>query len=167
MAANLHKAVPDLALLLVGDGVERQRLEQKVFDLGLENIVFTGTVGHEEIPAHIAAMDIAIVLGPGDGRFHYSPLKLREYMACATPVVATRAGELAGLITDGVDGLLVEPGSVESLASAIRTLHASPELRRSLGRAGREKMVSEGSWELQVQRTYDKLSQLGARAAGE
>ena len=164
MVASLRGEIPDLALLLVGDGVERKRLEQRVADLGLDNVVFTGTVGHEEIPAHIAAMDVAMVLSPPDGRFHYSPMKLREYMACARPVIASRAGELAGFITDRVDGLLVEPGSVESLAEAVRALHDSPDLRYRLADAGREKMVRDGSWELQVQRTYDKLTQIGARA---
>ncbi len=164
LLASLRDEMPDVTLLLVGDGVERKRLEQRASELGLDNVVFTGTVGHDEIPAHIAAMDVAIVLGPGDGRFHYSPLKLREYMACARPVIASRAGELAGFITEGVDGLLAEPGSVESLAAAVRALYQSTELRRSLGAAGREKMVREGSWELQVRRTYDKLAQIGSRA---
>jgi glycosyltransferase involved in cell wall biosynthesis len=164
VAASLQETIPELTLLLVGDGVERHRLEERVADLGLDNVVFTGTVGHSEIPAHIGAMDVALVLSPGDGRFHYSPLKLREYMACARPVVASRAGELAAFITEGADGLLVEPGSVEELASAVRTLHDSPELRASLGAAGRDKMVREGSWERQVERTYEKLAQIGARA---
>jgi len=163
MAAALRDAVPGLTLLLVGDGVERRRLEERAASLGLDNVVFTGTVSHSEIPAHIAAMDAAVVLSPPDGRFHYSPLKLREYMACARPVIASRAGELAGFITDGEDGLLVEPGSVDSLASAVRKLHDSPELQARLGSAGREKMIREGSWERQVQRTYDKLGEIGAR----
>ena len=164
MVTSLRDEMPDLALLLVGDGVERMRLEQRASDLGLDAVVFTGTVGHDEIPAHIAAMDVALVLSPGDGRFHYSPLKLREYMACARPVIASRAGELAQFITEGVDGLLAEPGSVESLAAAVRSLHDSAEQRRSIAAAGREKMVREGSWELQVRRTYDKLAQISSRA---
>lgn len=164
MAAALQEQIPELSLLLVGDGVERRRLEEKVARLGLDNVVFTGTVAHTEIPVHIAAMDVALVLSPGDGRFHYSPLKLREYMACAVPVVASRAGELAEFINEETDGLLAEPGSVEALAGAVRSLHASPELRLRLGAAGRDKMVRDGSWERQVERTYEKLAQLGASA---
>lgn len=163
MAAQLRDEIPELTLLLVGDGVERQRLEERGAGLGLDNVVFTGTVAHSEIPAHIAAMDAALVLSPGDGRFHYSPLKLREYMACAVPVIASRAGELADFITEGRDGLLVEPGSVDDLAAAVRTLHDSPDLRSKLGSEGREKMVEEGSWERQVLRTYDRLGEIGAR----
>lgn len=163
MAAKLRASIPELTLLLVGDGVERQRLEERVTSLALDNVVFTGTVAHSEIPAHIAAMAVALVLSPGDGRFHYSPLKLREYMACAVPVVASRAGELANLITEGRDGLLVEPGDVDDLAAAVRSLHESPDLRSKLGSEGREKMVREGSWERQVHRTYDKLGEIGAR----
>ena len=90
MAARLKETIPELTLLLVGDGVERQRLESRVAKLGLDNVMFTGTVGHSEVPAHIVAMDVALVLSPKDGLFHYSPIKLREYMACARPVVASQ-----------------------------------------------------------------------------
>jgi glycosyltransferase involved in cell wall biosynthesis len=164
MAARLKETIPGLTLLLVGDGVERQRLESRVAELGLDNVMFTGTVGHSEVPAHIAAMDLALVLSPKDGQFHYSPIKLREYMACARPVVASRAGELAEFINEGVDGLLVEPGSVDDLAAAVRSLHESPELRSRLGEAGRDRMVREGSWERQVDRTYEKLTEIRARS---
>jgi glycosyltransferase involved in cell wall biosynthesis len=164
MAAELQESIPQLTLLLVGDGVERHRLESRVQELGLNNVVFTGTVGHSEIPAHIAAMDVALVLSPPDGRFHYSPIKLREYMACGRPVVASRAGELAEFIDEGADGLLVEPGRVDDLSVAVRSLQQSPELRSRLGAAGRERMVREGSWEHQVERTYAKLTEIGARS---
>ena len=164
LAARLNEAIPELTLLLVGDGVERQRLESRVAELGLDNVVFTGTVGHSEVPAYIAAMDVALVLSPKDGLFHYSPIKLREYMACARPVVASRAGELAEFINEGADGLLVEPGRVDDLAAAVRTLHDSAELRARLGDASRDRMVREGSWERQVDRTYEKLTEIGARS---
>ena len=164
MAARLKETIPELTLLLVGDGVERQRLESRVAELGLDNVMFTGTVGHSEVPAHIAAMDVALVLSPKDGLFHYSPIKLREYMACARPVVASRAGELAEFINEGADGLLVEPGRVDDLAAAVRSLHDSPELRATLGEASRDRMVREGSWERQVDRTYEKLTEIGARS---
>ena len=164
MAASLKETIPDLTLLLVGDGVERQRLESRVSELGLDNVMFTGTVGHSDVPAHIAAMDVALVLSPKDGQFHYSPIKLREYMACARPVIASRAGELAEYIDEGADGLLVEPGNVDDLAAAVRSLYESPELRSKLGKAGRDRMVREGSWERQVDRTYEKLTEIGARS---
>ena len=55
-------------------------------------------------------MDVAVVLAaPGDA-FHYSPLKLAEYLAAGVPVVAARAGVLPEQLCDGIDSVLVPPG---------------------------------------------------------
>ena len=161
VAAELREELPELRLLLVGDGLDRARIEAQVRRLNLRNVVFTGTVDHSDIPSHIAAMDVPLVLCPADDAFHYSPLKLREYMACGRPVIAPRIGELRDFISDGEDGLLVEPGDVLSLVAAIRRLCDNPDLRASMGVAARSKMVRDGSWERQVQRTSEALRLIG------
>ena len=78
--------------------------------LGLRNVVMTGTVGYLEIPEHVAAMDVAVITDRGTGSFHYSPLKLREYMAAGKAVIAPRIGEMARWLADGEDAVLVESG---------------------------------------------------------
>jgi len=161
VAAALREDLPELRLLLVGDGLDRARIEAQVRRLNLRNVVFTGTVDHSDIPSHIAAMDVPLVLSPADDAFHYSPLKLREYMACGRPVIAPRIGELRDFISDGEDGLLVEPGNVPSLVAAIRRLYENPDLQASIGFAARSKMVRDGSWERQVQRTSEALRLIG------
>ena len=162
-AAALQEDLPELTLLLVGDGLDRARIEAQGRRLGLSNVVFTGTVDHSAIPSHIAAMDVSLVLSPNDEAFHYSPLKLREYMACGRPVIVPRIGELRHLISDGEDGLLVEPGDVSALVSAVLKLYEHPDLRGSMGARAREKMVRDGSWERQVQRTCEALGRIGSR----
>jgi glycosyltransferase involved in cell wall biosynthesis len=64
-----------------------------------------------------------------------------EAMSHGVPVVASRIGALAELVDDGVDGLQFEPGRADDLADKMRRLWASPELRRRLGSAAREKVV--------------------------
>ncbi len=162
-AAALQEDLPELTLLLVGDGLDRARIEAQGRRLGLSNVVFTGTVDHSDIPSHIAAMDVSLVLSPNDEAFHYSPLKLREYMACGRPVIVPRTGELRHFISDGEDGLLVEPGDVSTLVAAVRRLYEHPDLRASMGAEARSKMVREGSWERQVQRTFEALRLIGSR----
>jgi len=161
-AARLQDSVPELTLLLVGDGLERPRMERLARELGLRRVVFTGTVPYEEMPAHIGAMDVALVLDAGDLGFHYSPLKLKEYMACGKPVIGPRVGQVARTMTDGVDALLVEQGDLQALARAIQGLHRDPDLRRALGRAARDRISLEGSWDLQLERA---LAALDRRAA--
>ena len=81
-------------LLLVGDGPERARVERLARERGVA-VRCTGTVPHDEIPEHLAAMDVALVLASSERAFHYSPLKLAEYLAAGLAVVAPRAGALA------------------------------------------------------------------------
>lgn len=147
----------DLTLMLVGDGLDRARIEEHARRAGLSNVVFTGTIEHADIPQYIAAMDAALVSSDDPDAFHYSPLKLKEYMACGKPVIGPRLGELRQTISDGEDGILVEPGDVASLAAAIRRLQADPAMRAQMGTAARNRMVQEGSWERQVRRTVEAL----------
>jgi glycosyltransferase involved in cell wall biosynthesis len=159
-AALIQDRVPDLALLLVGDGLERPRMERLAHDLGLRNAVFTGTVPHSDVAGHIAAMDVSLVLDRGEQGFHYSPLKLREYMACGKAVIGPSVGELNRVLTDGVDGLLVRPGDPETLAAAIENLHGNPSRRRLLGSAARAKVAQEWSWDRQLERVFEALTNL-------
>ena len=142
--------------MLVGDGPERPHLEDLATALGVRDaVVFTGTVRHDELPEYLGAMDATIVTARAGQAFHYSPLKLREYLASGCPVVAPRIGEVSRTVTDGVDALLYEPGDADGLAERILRLHASPDLATRLGSEGRELVVTTGTWLIQLQRLLD------------
>jgi glycosyltransferase involved in cell wall biosynthesis len=157
-AASAQESIPDLALLLVGDGPERSRMTQLAETLGLRNVCFTGTVPYREIPAHIAAMDIALILDPADHSFHYSPLKLREYMACGQAVIAPRVGQIARQLSHEVEALLIDNAGSSALAAGITLLHREPELRMRLGARARDWVVQNGTWNLQLERVVEALS---------
>lgn len=144
-------------LLLVGDGPERRRLEQLAADEGAR-VVFTGTVPHSELPRHLAAMDAALVVASADSSFHYSPLKLAEYLASGLPVVAPRSGQLVERLHDGTDALLVDPGDPDALAAALRRLRTDAELRDHLAAGARRAAEASWSWDLQVRRLLDALA---------
>src|SRR5439155_13245996 len=116
--ARRRRVLPGVVLLLGGDGPERARVEALCRRLGVD-AVFTGTVSHVDVPAYIAAMDAA-VLHAGATPFHYSPLKLWEYMACGKAVVAPRVGQLDELLTDGSEALLVPPEDPSAMAVALQ-----------------------------------------------
>jgi glycosyltransferase involved in cell wall biosynthesis len=143
-------------LLLVGDGPERPRLEHLAAERGTR-VVFTGTVPHPELPQHLAAMDAALVVASAERSFHYSPLKLAEYLASGLPVVAPRSGQLVDRLHDGTDALLVEPGDPDALAGALRRLQADPGLRRHLAAGARRAAEASWSWDLQIRRVGDAL----------
>ena len=74
------------------------------------------------MPGFLASVDVAVLTAGEDQEFHYSPLKLREYLAMGLPVVAPRVGEMSRFIDDGSTGVLYEPGDMKGLAAAVGLL---------------------------------------------
>ncbi len=131
----LHRSDPSMHLLLVGDGPLRSQFEEEVRKMGLlQAVTFAGALAHEDVPPYLAATDVAVAPYPALQDFYFSPLKLFEYMATGRAVVASRVGQVAEVVTDGVTGLLFEPGNVADLVGCIRSLRDNPALRRELGR---------------------------------
>jgi glycosyltransferase involved in cell wall biosynthesis len=157
LAVEAAAAVPDTSLLLVGDGPERARIERLAHDLGVP-AAFTGTVPHDELPAYLTAMDAAVILARGDAPFHYSPLKLAEYLAAGLPVVAPAVRGLASRLTDGVDAVVVPTDDVLALGAALRRLRDNPEERVRLGKAAHASAEAEWSWDHQVSRVAEALA---------
>jgi glycosyltransferase involved in cell wall biosynthesis len=140
---------PDARLVLVGDGSRRQAMMQRAVDLGLGHAAqFTGLVAHAEVPRLLAAADIAVVpYPPMESDLWLSPLKVFEYMASGTAVVASAVGQLTEVIQDGRNGLLVPPGDVSAMAGALQQLTGDPALRARLGQQARQDAVRKHSWE--------------------
>ena len=144
----LHREFPNTRLLLVGDGPERANLEARVKQLGLEAATqFTGAVAAEEIPAQLAAMDVAVAPYPLLDNFYFSPLKAYEYMAAGCATVASRIGQLDGLIQHEQNGLLCEPGNADDLAAQLTRLLADETLRQKLAAAGRRTILRGHTWD--------------------
>ncbi|MBI3088128.1 MAG: glycosyltransferase [Candidatus Omnitrophica bacterium] len=132
-AASLTDRLPGLRLLIVGEGGLRPSLEQLAGELGIrERVIFTGF--RSDVPALMQVVDVAVLPSffEGMGR------AVLEAQAAGRPVIASRVGGIPDLIADGASGILVEPGSVEQLADAIRRLHDQPALRSRLGEAARQ-----------------------------
>lgn len=135
-------------LLIVGDGPERARLEANVHQQGLsDSVQFTGAVPPEAIPGLVRSMDVAVAPYPALPAFYFSPLKVYEYMAAGTAVVASRIGQLGELITHERDGLLYTPGDAQELAAALLRLDSDQPLRARLGRCGRQKVMAHHTWD--------------------
>src|SRR5262249_18417827 len=134
------------------------RVEQRARERGVK-LVCTGTVTHDAIPDHLAAMDVGLVLASGEREFHYSPLKLAEYFAAGLAVVAPRAGALPEQLRDGVDAVLVRPGDPDELGRELRRLRDDPGLRARIGAAARSAAGDRWSWDRSAERV---LAAVGA-----
>lgn len=150
-------SVPDVRLLIVGDGPARPALERQARQIGVQDrVVITGRVVHEDMPDYIAAMDIAVVADERTGVA--SPMKLLEYMSMARAVVAPRKENIKDLIDEGVDGLLFEPGQADSLARTIDRLVADPVLRAAIGASARRKVERERNWRRMAEQVLTSVS---------
>jgi glycosyltransferase involved in cell wall biosynthesis len=133
-----------LHLLIVGDGPSVPDLARQVAESDLRGAVtFTGRLGHEQIPAYVASFDIGV---SPRATFYASPMKVPEYMACGVATVAPRMSNLEDLITDGVDGCLFEPESVEDLANVLGRLAGDAAYRDSIGSTGRQAILAGRTW---------------------
>jgi starch synthase len=92
----------------------------------------------------------------------YEPLGIvnLEAMACETAVVASRVGGIPEVVADGQTGLLVPPDDPASLADALNTLVRDPGRARAMGRAGRERALTEFSWDAVAAQTAALYAEL-------
>jgi colanic acid/amylovoran biosynthesis glycosyltransferase len=138
--AELAESMPDLRCTLVGDGPDRQRLEQVAAKLRIaDRITFTGAVGQDDIRPFYAAADAFVLPSFAEG----VPVVLMEAMAAGVPVVATAVGGTSELVLPEQTGLLIPPGSVSALTDALRRILTDGELRERLATGGRAKVLDE------------------------
>jgi glycosyltransferase involved in cell wall biosynthesis len=125
----------DAVVCMVGDGPDRVRLEQLASDLGIARSCFF--VGYQpDVAGFYGLFDAFLLPSVNEG----TPVSAIEALATATPVVANRVGGVPDVVRDGLDGFLVEPGDTEAAAERLATLASEPDLRRTLGEAGRSRV---------------------------
>lgn len=167
--SKVLQQMPQARLVLVGDGQTRAEIEQKIARNGVRHaVIMTGAVPHEQIPQLLAVADVAVA--PNISFFHGhggSPLKLYEYMAAGKAIVATHTGQVAEVIEDGRNGLLLPPGDMDGWGNALSTLLSDVELRRCLGETARRQAREQHSWQQYAQRLEKIYAVAQASAKGQ
>jgi colanic acid/amylovoran biosynthesis glycosyltransferase len=87
------------------------------------------------------------------------PQMLMEAMACGLPVVSTRLVGIPDLVIDGQTGILLEPNRADTIAEAIEKLYRCPELRETLAKQGRERVIETFNLETCVDPLIDEFKQ--------
>ena len=148
-------------LLIVGDGPMRESLARQADLLGISNrVIFTGTVLYDQMPAYLAAMDVAVAPYPAIDQFYFSPLKLFEYMAMALPVIASNQGQIAELVAHQENGWLYPPGDIMALKDALIRLAADEDLRLRLGTSARAYVSAHHTWKRNGEKLLDRFRNL-------
>ncbi len=150
----IKKNIPDVKCMIVGDGPERNELEDLSIKFGLkENIIFKGHINHTSIPKYINSFYLCVapkkkVLKNGGG----SPFKIYEYASCGKPTISTKIPGTE-FISKNDCGIIVEPNNSRALAEAIAKLLNNPKLAENMGRNGRKAILNGHSWRNVAERT--------------
>jgi glycosyltransferase involved in cell wall biosynthesis len=141
-AADRLGSRPDIHILLVGDGKERERLQTEVSKRNLSNITFTGPRPKWEIPNVLAASDACVAILKNIPMFRTTyPNKVFDYMAAGRPTVLAIDGVIRDVIEASHGGIFSPPGDDSALADAICQLADDPSRARQMGAAAREYVV--------------------------
>ena len=128
----------DVTLTVIGDGPDRAALEEQAAPFR-ERVKFLGYQSQTEVAEALKVHDIFVLPSFAEG----VPVVLMEAMAAARPVITTRIAGVPELVEDGVSGVLVPPGDMDALASAVSSVSQDIEMQKKMGVAGRAKVTAE------------------------
>ena len=142
---------PDLRLVVVGEGPERERCQSLLPTRLRGDVLFLGRVDQADLPGCFAAADLYVSPALGGESFG---IVLLEAMAAGRPVVASDLPGYRTLLREGIQGRLTPPGDVAALAEAIGALLDNPSLRDAMAHQGR-RTAATFDWEVVAGRLRD------------
>lgn len=158
----IQRRVPDAALLIVGGGPYRRKLEGMVAAAGLSrHVVITGSVAWEQLPAHYAAGDVfAMPCRTRNRGFDVEGLGIvyLEASASGLPVIAGNSGGAPDAVMAGETGLVVDGQTAMPTAEAVIELLTDPARAQAMGAAGRAWVESNWRWPHIAQRLTKMLA---------
>lgn len=144
---DMRRRVPQAKLVIAGDGSLRQALESQIAQAGLSEVC--RLVGHcQDVIGFHHALNVFVQSSDYEG----TPNVVLEAMALETPTVATAVGGTAELMADGVDGLLIPPGSVPKLVEAMIRAIDAPSDTRARAVSARRRIETELSFDQRLRR---------------
>ncbi|MEK7584484.1 MAG: glycosyltransferase [Patescibacteria group bacterium] len=146
--AEVVRTQPQTQLIIIGEGPERQHIEQSIQEHSLSDRVrLCGAVPNAA--RYLKAFDMLVLSSVKEGL----PFVLLEAGLAELPVVATRVGGIPEIITDGVEGILIDPENLSGLSASITSLAHDAERRARLARALRKKILTSFTIESMLEKT--------------
>jgi glycosyltransferase involved in cell wall biosynthesis len=167
-AAMLAPRYPALRVVIAGAGDLDASLRAQAAAAGVDaSVVFSGVVSHDQVPALLAAADVAVVPSVHDeaGNVDGLPNTVLEIMASGTPLVATGVGGIGAVAVDGRTARLVPERNAAALAEAIADLFDHPSQRRAIGEEARAAICRDYSWARVAEQFTDIYARVSDRPA--
>ena len=164
-AAERLRGEQGIVFLLVGDGVEKPRLEAKAARLGLGNVRFLPMQPKARYSLVLEASDVCLATLHAKVRTPVVPSKILSIMAAGRPALATlhQDGDAARLVGEAGAGLCVPPGDIDALVAGLLKFRADRQWAEAVGRQARHFAEAE----LSLTRAVDRYEALLCRVAGE
>lgn len=147
--------LPEIPLIIVGDGAQAQQLRTAAKQL--PNVRFVGQISHAEVLSHVKRASYVVIPSQCPETFGLVAI---EAMACGTPLIASKLGALPEIAIHGHNGLLFDPGDSDDLARKAEELWTHPEYATTLGTNARcdyeARFTAEKNYELLIQE-YTKV----------
>lgn len=148
----IRKSIPNVHLLLVGEGSYRKTLEKLVVQKQVKDLVtFVGRVSYAQLPAYFRCGDIFAM----PSRSRMAGLEVEglgivylEASGCGLPVIAGNSGGAPDAVVDGVTGIVVDGTNINDIAAAIVRVLSDPAKMKAMGTVGNEWVASGWSWEI-------------------
>jgi glycosyltransferase involved in cell wall biosynthesis len=145
---------PATKLILIGEGIDKQNLLTLSRHVGIEkNVQFVGQVSHDEVFNYMNQADILVLPSLSEG----FPMVILESMACGLPIIASRVGGIPDILTNEINGYLVEAKDSENLANKIILLLQDDSLRKEISDNNKNE-VKKYSWEnicIELEKIYE------------
>ncbi|MEX2512906.1 MAG: glycosyltransferase family 4 protein [Cyclobacteriaceae bacterium] len=139
---RLSKNNSSLELVIIGDGEKRNKIENKIKEYGLvDSVVLKGALSQDQVISEFKSSSIYVYPGLFDPFFQSGDtqgLVVQEAQAMELPVVCSDIGGIKYGMVDGETGILVGERDIDGFVEKIQMLLDNPELRRKMGKAGRE-----------------------------
>lgn len=135
--------IPNVALTIVGDGHQREELENLFAGTGTH---FTGYLYKDDLAAAFASSDIFLFAGPNETFGQV----VQEAMASGLPTIVTNRGAVGELVQEGQTGFVVEP-TTQAFAEAVRRLVENPDLLKAMSQKAREVAETRPWWAIMAE----------------
>jgi glycosyltransferase involved in cell wall biosynthesis len=157
-------ALPDVRIMLVGDGMEKPQLIEDARQRGLSNVVFVDSVPKDKVCQYINASDVCTaVLMRNDTFKTVYPNKVFDYMSCRRPIIIAIDGVARKLVEDADAGLFAEPENPDAFIDVVRKMKSNPELCAQMGERGYRHAAENYSRTAMAKKYLDVLENLVRR----
>jgi len=156
-AVDVVRRCPEVVFLLVGDGILRESLAERIESLGLrQHFIFTGLVSPAEVPQLIGAMDILVHTSLREGLARALP----QALIAGKPAVSYDVDGAREVVISGETGYLVSPRNIAELSGSLIELAEHPQQRAEMGREGRSRFTDQFRHQTMTRRIRELYSRL-------